>query len=184
MRYAQERNLCKTARELCADAAASNSLSNSDNIAQHANTCKARREALLPIVEARLVSATWTLRRMPDRERGFLHMRGSLWPEMQSEQGCYPKNQLTVFNTRRQASLSPKEIDQMQPTLDLLSMLPDISDRQIVFWAAWHQDGELQSRIPWAKVRNSLGVNTSRWTLKRHYQGSLDWLVALLELQK
>ena len=72
----------------------------------------------------------------------------------------------------------------MQPALDLLTLLPDILDRQILFWTAWHQDGEVQARVPWAKVRRSLGVSASRWTLKRRYEAGLQWLGALVALQR
>jgi len=142
------------------------------------------KEALAQLVEKRLVGATWTLRRLPDRERGFLHMRGALWPEMMAEAGSYPAAPVSSVAARSRVRLSPKEIDQMQPALDLLTLLPDILDRQILFWTAWHQDGEVQARVPWAKVRRSLGVSASRWTLKRRYEAGLQWLGALVALQR
>jgi len=182
MGYAPEHNLRSTARELC-ETSRQGEATSTHNTVCGSDSKKANRENLAALIEARLVAATWTLRRMPDRERGFLNMRGSLWPETHGEKGCYPTGDLTPFNVRRRAVMSPKEIDQMQPALDLLLLLPDIRDRQIVFWAAWHQNGEVQVRIPWTKVRRSLVSNASRWTLKRHYEGGLAWLAALIEIQ-
>jgi len=178
MQHIKERDLKKTAIELCDE-----SLRRQRRLDQpHGKS--ASKENLAPLVESRLVGATWTLRRMPDRERGFLNMRGSLWPDMLAEPGQYPATSISSMASRRQARISPKEIDQMQPALDLLTLLPDILDRQILFWTAWHQNGEPQARIPWAKVRRSLGVNASRWTLKRRYDAGILWLAALVALQR
>lgn len=139
-----------------------------------------------PRLEARLVAACWTLRRLPDREAGFLRLRGSLWPETAPDSGSYADSGLTTIAARRQARPSALEIDQMQPTLDFLLLLPDIDDRRHLFWACWHQDGEWGGRIPWAKVRRSLGQahgGASRWTLKRRYGNALNWLSRLIEIQ-
>lgn len=141
------------------------------------------REDIATRLEMRFVSASWTLRRLPDREAGFLRMRGALWPEAASEPGTYARESLTSFQARRRVRITAVEIDQMQPTLDLLLLLPEIEDRQLLFWAAWHQDGECSTRIPWAKVRRSLDVSWSRWTLKRRYNGALNWLAGLVEIQ-
>ncbi len=141
------------------------------------------RDDIAPRLEMRFVSASWTLRRLPDREAGFMRMRGALWPETASEPGTYARESLTSFQARRRVRITAVEIDQMQPTLDLLLLLPEIEDRQLLFWAAWHQDGECSTRIPWAKVRRSLDVSWSRWTLKRRYDGALLWLAGLVEMQ-
>lgn len=142
-----------------------------------------KREDISPRLEMRFVSACWTLRRLPDREAGFLRMRGALWPEAAAEPSTYARESLTSFQARRRVRITSIEIDQMQPTLDLLLLLPDIEDRRLLFWAAWHQDGERSARIPWAKVRRSLDVSWSRWTLKRRYEAALLWLAGLVELQ-
>jgi len=142
-----------------------------------------KQQALIHVIEKRMVSATWVLRRLPDKERGFLRMKGALWPETTSDASSYPRDSMSVFEARRRVRISAQEIDHMQPSLDLLLLLPDLTDRHIVFWTAWHQDGEVQTRIPWAKVRRSMGVNLSRWTLKRRYEAALQWLSALVALQ-
>lgn len=138
---------------------------------------------LMMKVETRLVSAAWVLRRLPDRESGFRHMRTMLWPESVAEAGTYPALDVSSFEARRRLQISAKEIDEMQPALDLLQLLPDVADRRLLFWACWHQDGEIQARLPWAKVRRSMGVSLSRWTMKRRYESSLRWLAALIVLQ-
>lgn len=142
----------------------------------------------VPGLEARIISAAWTLRRLPDREAGFLRLRGALWPETAAGPGTYAAEGLTTVAARRRVRITGAEIDNMQPSLDLLRLLPDAQDRRLLFWAAWHQDGEKSMRIPWAKVRRSLWGNQagslSRWTLKRRYAESLDWLAALIMLQQ
>lgn len=148
---------------------------------------KLERDHIAPGVEDRLISAAWTLRRLPDREAGFLKLRGAFWPETAAEPGTYAPESLTSFTARRRVRVSAQEIDRMQPSLDLLLLLPDADDRRLLFWAAWHQDGEKSARIPWAKVRRSLadgsGAGLSRWTMKRRYQEGLMWLASLVLLQ-
>lgn len=140
-------------------------------------------EDLVSKLEARLVEATWTLRRLPDRERSFLSLSTMIWPDAVAGPGDYAPTGMTSLQARRRARIDPKEIDRMQPTLDLLPLLPDITDRQLLFWAAWHQDGECQTRLPWAKVRRSLGLSLSRWTLKRRYENGLKWLASIILAQ-
>lgn len=142
-----------------------------------------RRERLINTVETRLVEAAWTLRRLPNREQGYLRMRGMLWPDAAAGPGAYGAEAMTAMQARRSARISPEEIDQMQPALDLLQLLPDIEDRKLLFWTAWHQDGELQVKIPWAKVRRSMGTTLSRWTLKRRYENGLTWLASIILAQ-
>lgn len=137
-------------------------------------------EDIVPHIEQDMVSATWTLRRLPDREAGFLRLRGALWPETASDAGSYAPDPLTSFQAKRRVRITAQEIDRMQPTLDLLLLLPDLEDRRMLFWACWHQNGEVSARIPWAKVRTSLGTSQSRWTLKRRYVEALGWLGRLV----
>lgn len=129
-------------------------------------------------VEIALVEATWTLRRLPDPERAVLYRSNTFWPDHQYEyagsgdpDGLY-RNEPSKFSRPTGA-----EIDAMQPALDLLQAIPDLQDRRLTFWAAWHQCGEPGGRIPWARVRRALGVSLSRWTLKRRYVEALDKIV-------
>lgn len=138
---------------------------------------------LVEKIETRLVEATWTLRRLPDRERGFLSVRGMIWPDAPTGAGDYGPAPMSAMRARRSARIDPREIDRMQPTLDLLLLLPDLNDRKLLFWAAWHQDGERQARLPWAKVRRSMASDQSRWTLKRRYENGLKWLASIILAQ-
>ncbi|WP_374764278.1 hypothetical protein [Yunchengibacter salinarum] len=144
------------------------------------------------VIESALITAVWTLRRLPDRDRAFLFARQVMWPEIGAgETGAEaggrapvgsviplaPQGKRGVYG--RQARPDAKQIDAMQPALDLLALVPDQDDRQILFWAAWHQNGAPQSRIPWARVAQSVGLDLSRWTYKRRYGQGLDWLARL-----
>lgn len=142
-----------------------------------------RLRILVEKIETRLVEATWTLRRLPDRERGFLSVRGMIWPDAPTGAGDYGPEPMSAMRARRSARIDPREIDRMQPTLDLLLLLPDLNDRKLLFWAAWHQDGEKQPRLPWSKVRRSMVSNQSRWTLKRRYENGLKWLASIILAQ-
>lgn len=141
-------------------------------------------DLLVQRVEERLVAAAWTLRRMPDREKGFLHMRTMMWPDTAADAGTYAPPSMSALQARLNVRLSPQEIDQMQPALDLLQLLPDPADRKLLFWASWHQDGEVQTKLPWAKVRRSLDTAQSRWTMKRRYENGLRWLANIIVAQE
>lgn len=142
-----------------------------------------RLEDLIAGLEVRFVEATWTLRRLPDRDKGLLSMRTMIWPDAHAAPGDYAPTTQTSLQVRLRSRIDPKEIDRMQPTLDLLILLPDPLDRQLLFWSAWHQDGERQIKLPWAKVRRSMGCSLSRWTLKRRYENSLKWLASIILAQ-
>ncbi len=139
--------------------------------------------ALMAQVEFRLISAAWTLRRLPSKDTGYLKMRGMMWPDTPAQAGDYAAADMTAMQARRAARISATDVDQMQPALDLLQLLPDVADRKLVFWAAWHQDGERQAKIPWARVRRSMDSSLSRWTLKRRYENSLKWLSSIILAQ-
>lgn len=144
---------------------------------------RADGDALVSMIETELVTAVWTLRRLPDQENRFLYCRGVLWPEFESSNQATENNIKSTVYVRKKLTIDPRDIDRMQPCLDLLRLLPDLTDRRIVFWGCWHQDGERQARIPWAKIRRSLREDLSRWTLKRRYEGGLDWLARNVALE-
>jgi hypothetical protein len=191
MKPFHEKDLKRTAAELKAAALPAVVAGSSAPTARNAQSGRdaalgrdQEQEKLAHEIERRLVCAAWTLRRMPDKERGFLRMRTSIWAETKAAPGDYAPESEGYLASRKRGRIGAAEIDAMQPALDLLTLLPDITDRKILFWAAWHQDGELQARIPWAKVRRSLDAAASRWTLKRRYQAGLLWLAALVALQR
>ncbi|WP_308908955.1 hypothetical protein [Pseudokordiimonas caeni] len=149
---------------------------------------KADASLMAAFVEERMIDAVWTLRRMPDREAGLLYSRQILWPDMKVDRNTAVPAALGRVATAKRIPAEPRSIDLMQPVLDLLRLLPDVEDRRIIFWGAWHQDGMRQERMPWAKVRRSLtghlggerARGLSRWTLKRRYDDSLGWIACLL----
>ena len=140
-------------------------------------------------VEAFLVEATWTLRRLPDKEKAWLYGSSVMWPA-HAVQGIdgYGRD-LSPFMQRLKTSPAPRQIDRYQKILDWLQMLPDTTDRRVVFWACWHLNGEARTSerdpLPWGRVRNSMGVGDgqrgySRWALKRRHAGSLVLIAAVL----
>ncbi|MBL4791324.1 MAG: hypothetical protein JKY60_20530 [Kordiimonadaceae bacterium] len=123
-------------------------------------------------VEARLVLAAWTLRKSKSKNLKPADAKAA-WPEIARERGRdYPESQ-TPFAARLSVRSSKAAVDDEQPALDMMLLIDDIPTRHLVFWAVWHQDGEV-GPIPWEKVRGSLGVNMSRWTFKRRYDGALQ----------
>lgn len=150
----------------------------------HAMPHTPEREAVRGGVESAVISAVWTLRRLPDRDRAFLFARQVMWPEMAEGDDYSPgggvDDQRASPAYGRQSRPSPRQIDAMQPALDLLALLPDQGDRQILFWGAWHQHGAPQSRIPWTRVARTVALDLSRWSYKRRYGQALDWLSSLV----
>jgi len=138
-------------------------------------------------IEMRLVRAAWTLRRMPDREKGWL-LGGNAWPEIRKERPTDYKEDVSVFEVRLKGRLTKVEVDDMEPTLDMLLLLPDVQDRQLLFWASWAQEGELLPRIPWKRVKemmkDSRYAGLSRTTLWRYHQRALDWLAAVAAMKQ
>lgn len=139
------------------------------------------REAIRAEVERRLVEATWTLRRLPDRESGYIYNSGVFWPDMRKERSDYLEPVSSV-GLRKKSPPTAAEVSRMQPALDLMLLLPCKDDRRLVFFAAYHQDGEPSVRISWSKVRRSLDVNASRWTLKRNYDSALMFLAGCIDV--
>lgn len=177
-RRSVEHTLTKTCRNLAAETSERALIMPQTDMDHHDLTDRVRDR-----VEERLINAAWTLRRMPDREAGFLYARQSIWPETVMSKYTSMPAKLSNLQTRKKIRPNPSEIDEMQPALDLLLLLPDVADRKLLFWAAWHQNGEKQTRIPWAKVRASTQTTASRWTLKRKYDDGLKWLASIIALQ-
>ncbi len=156
------------------------------------NTTNASLDEWTPYqVEAFLVEATWTLRRLPDKERAWVYGSTVMWPAMAPNgfEG-YGRGDITSFQQRRRTAPTPKQIDNYQPILDWLQWLPDVTDRRVLFWATWHLGGMARvcerEALPWAKVRASMGVRPgargySRWSLKRRHSSSLLFIAKILD---
>ena len=142
-------------------------------------------------VEAFLVEATWTLRRLPDKERAWLYGSTVMWPAtMPGGFEGYGRGVESSLMQRRRSSPMPKEIDRYQGVLDWLQWLPDVTDRRVIFWACWHLAGIARSKdsdaLPWGRVRASMGIQSgargySRWALKRRHASSLLFIAKILD---
>ena len=150
-------------------------------------------------VQDALCLAMWTLRRMPDREMGWLYGSDrAKWPEVRKDyhgdtNPAVPKGTKLQPTKGREIDYATQvllksrptaaEITAMQPALDMLQLLPDIADKKLLSAVAWHWDGEVGGSIYWDAVRpwlkGRLATAHSR-TLKRHYDRSLDWLAVLV----
>jgi len=128
-------------------------------------------------VEALLIEAAWTLHRLPDREQALLYQSNTFWPDhIYDYPGGGDPFGLYRTQSNRPSVPTAKEIDAMQPSLDLLRALPDIEDRRFLFHVAAYQKGERAQRIGWTKIKDNLALDVSRWTLKRRYAEALAWI--------
>jgi len=141
-------------------------------------------------VEAHLVEAAWTMRRLPDKERAWLYGSTVMWPAFRSTASdAFGGPSMSALQQSLRTRPTPKQIDGYQPILDWLQMLPDTTDRRVIFWAAWHLNGLSRASerepLPWGKVRQSLGVTNgergySRWSLKRRHSSGLQLIAGVL----
>ena len=138
-------------------------------------------DALLAQTESNIIEAVWTLRRLPDPDSRWLKGYKSPWPHMAEDR--HTAHPIPVSPLRMSLGVRPsrREIDDCQDGLDLLLRLPDIVDRKLMYWAAYHQNGERGRRIPWHLVRRALRVTWSRWTLRRRYRNALKWIAQSLQ---
>lgn len=134
-------------------------------------------------VEAYLVEAAWTLRKLPDPEVGYLKVKTMIWEGVEAEsRSIYvPKNRLVS----RKDLPSPKEIDRFMDILGWLEMVPEKLDRKILFWAAWHMHGvarrTTREKIKWKNVVKSMyPLSLSRYQLWRRHRHGLSLIAAVL----
>lgn len=134
-------------------------------------------------IQHRLVAAQWVLRRMTDREMGWLYGADrAKWPAVRPDYHG-GSDDIAVLKARLASRPTAQEISDMQPALDMLQLLPHISDRKLVAAVAWHFEGDLGSKIYWDEVRPWLRgrlATAHPRTLKRHYDRSIDWLAELV----
>lgn len=154
-------------------------------------------------LETALCQAFWTLRRLPDRELGWIYGSDrAKWPEVRKDyhrdhnppppKGAtlQPTNGRDMdYATQVLVKIRPTaaEISAMQPALDMLQLLPDNADKKLVSAVLWHWQGEPGGYIYWAEIRPWLRgrlVTAHRRTLMRHYERSLDWLAQLVLISK
>ena len=134
------------------------------------------------------VKALWTLRRLDEPEKHWLGCKGVSMPQGARDGNIDYVEDLTAYQVRMQSRLTTAEIDDLQPSLDLLLLLPDLDDRKLVFWVGWNFEGEVCNRIYWEKVTRSMAWNSpaskypcySHKTLKRYYRRSIDLIAQVL----
>lgn len=136
------------------------------------------------VVEARIIEAAWTLRRLPDHERRFqgaprggspayVHTPAEIFAAAVANEGQW--DQIEV----RPARPSSGEIDRWFEALHWLSWL-DRRHAGVLFHAASQRRGESGGRVSWARVSAASGVYMSRWTMQRMYSSALADIAARL----
>lgn len=140
------------------------------------------------MVEAKLVSAAWTLRKIPDKDDGFFCVKTVVWPAYKISYNPFYK--LSKSHAQGRVGMpTPREIDLYMDILAWLEMLPDLNDRQIVFWAVWHLNGvarqSFSERMPWKKIGASLyPLSLSRVQLWRRHKAGLTLISQVLSKRK
>jgi hypothetical protein len=130
----------------------------------------------LPEIEARLFEAIRTLRRLPDRERGYLQGLKARWPEPLRDfwdewANVIERGGFEAMRAQPPAP-SPAAIDRMLPTLHWLTWL-DKDERRIVFLRAFG--------VSWWQIASRMG-RSERTAQRRHEQG-LKIIAARLALE-
>lgn len=131
-------------------------------------------------VEARLVEAIWTLARLPDREKGWLHQarhgldyieeRGDRWgravdPAPGKAVGFDPV-------PMRPAPPAARAIDRMYAPLTWLQQL-DRRTALVVYWACASMRGDPAANVSWERVKAASGVQVTRQRLAQIYEAGL-----------
>ncbi len=147
-------------------------------------------------VEAYMIEAAWTLRRLPDREMGLQWVR-SAWvaaaPESDLAYG-YESQIKSAFEVAVNIPPASHHIDRMQTILDWLRYIPHYRDRKLVFCAALSRSGEMRpwrggrptENIQWRRVRELIATMTTSVESRRanrlseHYRGGLNIIARVL----
>lgn len=137
-------------------------------------------------VEAQIVSALWTLARLPDRNpfgKGrcgldYVHDRQDKWDQAMANGGKW------VETPPRPALPSSRSIDAMEGPLSWLSWLPR-EQGQFVSVCASTKRGNARNRISWPRVREALPETRvySTRTLQRRYEAAVRAITAILQVQ-
>lgn len=134
-------------------------------------------------VEARLVAALIVARRVPDRERSWLHVK-AFWPPIVRERCLGDYDIRGYLGTTEdipppRVPLPPREIDAMEEAEDWLSRFLEPEERALVLLAlGWKASGR---RPGWTKIGRLLGVKLSRTALARRYLTAIAAVACGLE---
>jgi len=136
---------------------------------------------LADVVERRLVSALWTLSRLPSGARGgscglnYIHTKEEIFAAAVDRGG---------FARPSMGSPTPKEIDAMHEPLSWLEWLPrDLA--AIVRSAAESKEGREETNIAWGKVRAQVpsAAGLTVRTLQRRYDSGLHMMASELSFR-
>lgn len=136
-------------------------------------------------VEARLVEAIWTLARLPDREKGWLHQtrHGLDYIEENRDRWANAVNpapgKAVGFDPvpMRPAPPTARAIDRMYAPLTWLQQL-DRRTALVVYWACASMRGDSTANISWDRVKSVTGVQVTRQRLAQIYAAGLRTIVA------
>ncbi|WP_158010623.1 DUF6362 family protein [Tardibacter chloracetimidivorans] len=127
-------------------------------------------------VQEGFIQAWESLRRMPDREKGWMRSgTSSLWRQVQREWGAYSQD---AEDVRLTLGLRAVEVDQMEEALQWLELLRP-EDRKLV-GAVLPVLAKGYSRIPWGRIKARRGLEGKPDTLKKRYRRALDMIAAAL----
>jgi hypothetical protein len=136
-------------------------------------------------VEERLVSAFWTIARLPGERIGGNGRCGLDYVTEASDLKGYADAAGGRWESvaPRPPVPSAKEIDQAKDALEWLLLLEDERLRRILVVGATAKRGDVNRGVPWPRLRHSLGSYTERH-LRNKYQEALRTIVTELTLAR
>lgn len=146
---------------------------------------------LTVMVESRLVEASWTLARLPDRSRGWLHQAQHGLSYLQEGRDRWanavdPATGKDVgFGAEpgRPAPPSAQEVGRWVEAMSWLHWLR-AEHARVVFAAALSRRGDMAKRVSWRKAREFSGLNVSRQRLAVIYDGGIAEIAGRLVMRE
>lgn len=127
-------------------------------------------------IEERLVNALLLWRRMPDRERGWLHVRAH-WPEIRRLVGRLGRavggevDHEEENPQPRPRPLTRAQVGEMEAASELLRFVPERDRKLVALAVAWLASGE--TRVPWTRVLGDLGLDLTTDALRKRYSAAI-----------
>lgn len=124
-------------------------------------------------VQKRLIEAVQCTWRMPDRERGWQHIKAS-WPDYQHHTGF---GDLDAFGPPNQAAMpvtegpTRREMEAMEEAFAWLGVVTD-EDRRLIGLAV-RALAKGAERVPWMKLRKAMGVKRGADGLRMRYSRAM-----------
>jgi hypothetical protein len=133
------------------------------------------------LVEKRLIEAADTLRRMSDREWGWLYKSKTYWPDVKQTEAEIFSN--AVENGGLHAAMEEPyvpaardAIGRYWETVDWYKFVKEPADRKIT-WAVAVSLTRPNKLVSWGMVKNSTGIYLHYTTLARRYKSAVDDMV-------